>query len=527
MKVASTVIAAVLWRRWPTAKPRNSKAVKTSTRVYLGFDLGASSGRAVLGTLDGRRLQIQEIARFRNEPLRFQRRLHWNILSLWSHMTDAIGQCAQHGHKTLAGIGVDTWGVDFGLIGSDGALLRNPLCYRDPITLGIEPIVRAAIDQRELYRISGCPAVRVSTLSELMAISRGGDASLASADTLLMMSDLFRYALCGHKAVELTAGSSSQLIAIRGGAWSRKLLRAVKLSKKLFPEIVQPGTVVGKLDAGLADTAGVNRAPVVAIAGHDTASAAAAVPFVDPDCAMISCGTWSVVGAIVDTPNTSAESMAAGFINEFGLNSILFVKNISGLYLFENLHRDLHRDSRAMTYPAMVRAAVAATPLQYFLDIDAPSLLAGGDSITLVRQFLRRTCQKAEIGIGETVRTIIEAIAWSYRLPVAQLAKLTGRSLRRICLVGGGSRNRLLCQMAADATGLDVIAGPAEATVIGNLACQALATGQLKSAADIRKLVQNSFVLKTYRPRATAMWDSHLRRYQEIAEKFARTGKQH
>jgi sugar (pentulose or hexulose) kinase len=436
--------------------------------------------------------------------------------------------CAKQGYHAISGIGVDTWGVDFGLLGSDDLLLGNPLCYRDAITLGIEPAIRAAIDEKDLYRLTGWPVARVSTLSELAALNQsGGAVALRSAQTLLMMSDLFRHFLCGHKAVELTAGGSGQLIDIRSGAWCRKLLAAFRLPKRIFPNIVQPATVVGKLHAVLASETGLNRAPIVAVAGHDTASAAAAVPFADDDCAFISCGTWSVVGAVQKDPDTSSGALAAGFVNEFGLNSILFVKNIVGLYLFESLHRSLNRNSRKTSYAAMVRSAMAAKPFRYYLDINSPLLFATDDAEASIRSFLRNTGQKATADMADIIRAILEALAWSYRATLAQLATLTGRKRRRICLVGGGSRNRLLCQMAADATGLEVIAGPAEATVVGNLASQALATKQLRTVADIRQLVRNSFDLKTYRPKAAGQWDEHFHRYQEIAEKSARQSKPH
>ena len=497
--------------------------MKKLQHSYLGFDLGASSGRAILGVIRNRRLAIEEIARFPNAPCRLGDRLHWNVLSLWSHMIDAMRLCGRQGHNTLSGIGVDTWGVDFGLLGSDDRLLANPLCYRDTITERIEPVIRAVVEEKELYRLTGWPVVRVSTLSELAAMNRDGNTSaLRSARTLLMMSDLFRHLLCGDKSVELTAGGSGQLIDIRRGVWCRKLMAAFCLPKNIFPAIVRPAMVVGKLHANLASETGLNRAAIVAVAGHDTASAAAAAPFVEDDCALISCGTWSVVGAIQQQPNTSPEALAAGFVNEYGLDSILFVKNIVGLYLFESLHQSLHCDSKKKHYAAMVRSAGAAKPFRYFLNVNSPLLFATDDAEASIRNYLRKTGQKPSADTADMIRALLESLAWAYRETLAQLAALTGRTLRRICLVGGGSRNRLLCQMTADATGLEVIAGPAEATIIGNLAVQALATRQLQSTADIRKLVQNSFDLKTYRPRAKGLWDEHYHRYREIAERSAK-----
>ncbi len=497
--------------------------MKKSRRVYLGFDLGASSGRAVLGTLENRRLQIEEISRFPNTPGRLGDRLYWNVLSLWGRVVDAMRLCAQQRHETLSGIGVDTWGVDFGLLGPDDALMGNPLCYRDAVTEGIEAVIRAAVAEEELYRLTGWPVVRVSTLSEWVALNRtSGADTTQSARTLLLMSDLFRFFLCGHKAVELTSAGSGQLCNVGKGVWCKKLLAAFRLPGNILPPLVKTATVVGRLRAELAAETGLNRAPVVAVAGHDSASAAAAVPFADRDCAFISCGTWSVVGAIQTAPNTSREALAAGFVNEFGLESMLLVKNIIGLHPFECLHRALNRDSRKISYAAMVGTAAAAKPFGRYLDIGSPLLFATDDAEASIRRFLRATGQKSTANTGEIIRAVLEALAWKYRATISQLAMLTGRELKRICLVGGGARNRLLCQMAADATGLEVIAGPAEATVAGNLAVQALATGQLHTAADIRELVRNSFSLKTYRPRAKESWDANFDRYREIVEKSQR-----
>ena len=490
------------------------------TKVYLGFDLGASSGRAVLGFLEDRKLEIQQISRFSNSPSELGGRLYWNFLSLWNNLLDAMRRCAGQGHVRLSGIGVDTWGVDFGLLGADGKLLGNPICYRDSVTEGTEQLIGSVIGDKELYRLTGRGPSRVSTLSQLAALSRDpGAGTLRSSRTLLMMPDLFRYFLCGHKAVELTAAGSSQLVDVRSGKWCSRIFKTLRLPRRIMPEIVKPATAVGRMVPDLATWTGLNRAPVVAVAGHDTASAAAAVPLADADCAFISCGTWSVLGVIQEDPITTDEAFARGFANVLGLESILFAKIVMGLYLFENLRRALVNGGHKTSYSQMIKEASGSRPFGCFLNVNSPLFFVTEDPAACVKEFLRKTGQKVSQGTGSVVRALLEGLAWSYREAADDLAKLTGRELKRISLVGGGSRNRMLCQMVADATGLEVLAGPAEATVAGNLAVQALATGQLAKAADIREVIRNSFRLTTYRPKAARLWDKNLGRYLKITEK--------
>jgi rhamnulokinase len=492
--------------------------MKASESVYLGFDLGASNGRAVLGLLHDRRMTIKEISRFANAPCQHGDRWSWDFPSLWNNVRSAMRLCAKQGYRHLSGVGVDTWGVDFGLLDANGRLLANPICYRDPMTDGIERRIALAISQEELYRLTGTPFTRVSTLSQLAALAQSPAAgTLKSAKTLLMMPDLFRYYLCGHKGIELTAAGSSQLLNVQSARWSAKLFGALHLPCRIMPEIIQLATVVGRMSQALAAETGLNRAPVVAVAGHDTASAAAAVPLVGADTAFISCGTWLMIGSMEDRPITTADALRRGFVNLPGLESILFVKDRAGLYLFENLYRALRQTNRKLTYAQLLREASQAKPLSHFVDANWPGFFAVENTESAIRDFLRQTGQQTPRNIGLPVRTLLEGLAWSCRGAIQDLAAITGRTLRRISLVGGGARNALLCQMIADAAGLEVTAGPAEAAAAGNLAVQALATGRLRGVAEIRDLIRNSFRLKKYLPKETELWNRHESRYLEIA----------
>ena len=489
--------------------------------VYLGLDLGASSGRAVVGLLKGDKLlHMREIYRFANSPSRLGGRLYWDFLSLWNNILESMRRCAEQGHDRLAGIGVDTWGVDFGLLGADGELLGNPICYRDSTTQGIEPYIESIMDGQRLFRLTGSRPGQVLTLSQLAVLNRGpGQSRLKCAQTFLMMSDLFRYFLCGHKGVELTAAGSSQLANVRSGRWCSSIFDKFRFPRRIMPEIVRPGTIVGRLMPELAAETGLNRSPIIAVAGHDTASAVAAVPFVDEDCAFLSCGTWSVLGVVEDRPITSATAFSHGFCSIMGVDSIYFNKASMGLYLFANLCRVLPGGTSKSIYSKMLAQASRSKPHKCFLDVNSASLFVAEDPAASVKTFLQKTGQKASQDTGSIVRVLLEGLAWSYRKTVRELATLTGRDLKRISLVGGGSKNKLLCQMTADATGLEVVAGPAEATVAGNLGLQSFAAGQLREVVDIRELVKKSFRLTTYKPKSTQLWDQNYPRYLKILEK--------
>lgn len=488
--------------------------------AYLGLDLGAGSGRAVVGLLDHNRLKVKEINRFANAPVWMNGTLYWNTLYLWGHIVESMQMCRREGYSKLSGIGVDTWGVDFGLLGGDGQLLANPVCYRDGRTEGIERTITGGIDQQALYQLTGMSLSRFTTFAQLLAVKgTRGNETLRTAKTLLMMPDLFRYALCGQADGELTTVGSSQLVNIRTGRWSDTLFKRFKLSRRLMPKIVKPGTVTGPMLPDVCRQAGIASGPVIAVAGHDTPSAAAAVPFTEEDTCFLSCGTWSVLGILLDRPITSTSACELGFVNEFGLDKVLFVKNTMGFYLLESLRRTWRQGGVPLSYSQIVTAAAAAKPFSLFLDVNAPMFFAAEGVDQAVRSFLRRAGQRMRARRGTILRTIFEGLAFSYRQDLGELEDLTGRRFKRISLVGGGARNRLLCQMIADATGCEVVAGPVEATVAGNLAIQALATGQLGSPSEISGLMKRSFKLTPYKPRRATNWDKNVDRYMKVVEK--------
>ena len=483
--------------------------------TYLAIDLGAGSGRAILGHLGASGLELEEIHRFTNGPVGVGGTLYWDFARLWQEVVHALGLCGRR-RIDLAGIGVDTWGVDFGLIGADGRLLGNPFCYRDGITDGMDRRIADAIPRAEFYRLTGMTPAPVATLSQLCGLKQRGAADrLRMARSLLMMPDLFRYFLCGHEGVELTSAGSTLMTNIRTRRWCPRVARSLGIPGRILPPIVTPPTVVGRLHAELAERTGVGRVPVIAVAGHDSLSAAAAAPYADERTAFISCGTWSVAGRTQDRPVTRCEALDAGFVNELGVSSILFARNMTGLYLFENLKRSMDAAGEKLSYPAMVREASQAKPFAAFIDPSAPEFAIAADPAQSVRAYLGRTGQRVPRSRGTVMRMLIEALAASHGAAIRDLGRVTGADIRRVCLVGGGCRNGLLCQMTADACGVDVIAGPAEATAIGNLALQAVATRRLGGVDAIRELVRLSFRPRTYRPGATDAWERHAQKWHD------------
>ncbi len=490
--------------------------MKTSGR-FLAFDLGASSGRAILGTLRGGRMRLEEIHRFANLPEAFRGRMHWNVLSLWGEMLHAMRRCAETGVTRPSCVGVDTWGVDFALLGRDGRLLGLPICYRDGLFEGMERVTARAIGADRLFRITGHPPARVTTLSQLVGLNRSPSRKLLrDADTFLMTPDLFRYLLCGRKGVDRTEAGTSQLVDLRAGRWSRAVFRELGLPLGMMPRMLAPGTLAGELTDEVRSSTGLARTPVAVVAGHDTASAAAAAPFADEQTAFLSLGTWACLG--VQTPRgiTTPAARRAGFVNEYGLDSVLFVRNLSGMYLVEALRRQLHRQGKPVSHARMARAAAAAKPFSHFLDVNEESFFLVDDPVAQANKYLAQTGQRPVRAWQELMRALLEGQALSFRRALADVESTTGRSLRRICLIGGGSRNRLMCRMVADATGLEVIAGPAEATAAGNVAIQALAVGVLRDPEHIRELVRKSFPPEVYTPRDTRAWESGLARCEEL-----------
>jgi rhamnulokinase len=494
-----------------------------ATTSYLALDLGAESGRGLLGRFDGEILVIDEVHRFPNGPIKLLDTLHWDLPRLFDEIKTALRKVAGS-DCTLDGIGIDTWGVDFGLVGRGNTLLGNPVHYRDARTEGMLDAAFASIPRDQLYTITGLQFLPFNTIFQLLALKRANSPLLEVAETLLMMPDLFGWLLTGERAGERTDASTTQLLDPRTGLWSDELCRALDLPRPILPALIEPGSELGPLRRSVAEEVGMPTAVhVIAPGTHDTASAVAAVPVAShssssssapPDWCYLSSGTWSLLGVEVSQPVINAETMRYNFTNEGGVaGTTRLLKNIMGLWLVQESRRTWARTGREMTYEELTARAQAAPPFAALVDPDDPSFLPPGDMPARLVAFCKRTGQRLPENEGGLVRCCLESLALKYRWTIERLEAILGTSIKTIHVVGGGARNSLLCQFTADACGRPVHAGPVEATAIGNILMQAVGRRQLGSVADLRAVVARSFPVAAYEPRDTAAWDRAADRF--------------
>jgi len=488
----------------------------TDPSHFLAFDLGAESGRAVLGTLHGCKLSIHEVRRFPNTPRALAGHIHWNVYALFDEMKTAMREGAAALGARPESIGVDTWGVDFGLLAGNGDLLGLPFCYRDHRNIGAMEEYFKIVPREALYEATGIQFLPFNTLFQIYAMVRERSPLLDAAADLLFMPDLFNYLLTGRKAAEFTIATTSQILDPRTKAWIPGLFQAMGLSKRILQDIIEPGTVLGPLTEKVIAETGFRGVPVVATAGHDTAAAVAAVPADGRNWAYISSGTWSLVGVEENAPIISPQSLESNFTNEGGVGgTIRFLKNVTGLWLVQGCRKEWAK-AGPISYEELVKAAAAAPAFAAFIDPDCPDFLNPPDMPEALNDYCRKTGQKPPGSRAALVRVLLESLALKYRFVIDQLRLVLGHSIEKIHVIGGGSRNGLLCQFTANATGLPVVAGPAEATAVGNILVQAMATGQVSSLAEMRAIIRGSFDLRTYEPADTEAWDAAYVRFRDV-----------
>jgi rhamnulokinase len=496
-----------------------------TTSNYLALDLGAESGRGLLGRFDGQRLELEEVHRFPNGPVRMLDTLYWDLPRLFEEVKTAIKKAAA-GPGELDGAGVDTWGVDFGLIGRGETLLGNPVHYRDARTDGMLEAAFQRVPRERIYEITGLQFLPFNTLYQLLAMVRSRSPILEMAETLLMMPDLFGWLLTGRRAGERTDASTTQLLDPRTGTWSDELCRDLGLPRAILPELIEPGTELGPLRSSVAEEIGWTRPlTIMAPATHDTASAVAAVPAnrasasasSPPDWCYLSSGTWSLLGVEVPRPVISAETMRYNFTNEGGVaGTTRLLKNIMGLWLVQESRRTWARTGREWSYEELTARAQVAPPFTTLVDPDDTTFLATGDMPARLAAYCRRTNQAPPADEGALVRCCLESLALKYRWAIDRLEAILGTTIRTIHVVGGGSKNALLCQFTADACGRPVHAGPVEATAIGNILMQALGRGRLDSIAGLRAVVARSFPVTIYEPKDTDAWSDAAGRFAPL-----------
>ena len=495
----------------------------SKTTDYLALDLGAESGRGLLGRFDGDRLTLEEVHRFPNGPVRMLDTIHWDVPRLFDEMKTALRK-ATVGRPGLDGVGVDTWGVDFGLVGRNDTLLGNPVHYRDPRTDGIMESAFGMVPRERIYEITGLQFMPINTAYQLLAMKVQGSPLLEVAQTLLMIPDLFGWLLTGRRAGERTDASTTQLLNPRDGAWSDELCNGFGLPRSILPELIDPGTELGPLRRSVADELGISAPLTVLVPGtHDTASAVAAVPTKGtgsnpPDWCYISSGTWSLLGVEVPRPVINESTLRYNFTNEGGVaGTTRLLKNIMGLWLVQECRRTWARAGREYSYDELIAKARAARPFATLVEPDDPTFLAPGDMPARLAAYASKTGQPIPADEGAFVRCALESLALKYRWTIRRLEQILGTTIKAVHVVGGGSRNALLCQFTADACGIPVHAGPVEATAAGNVLLQAMARRRVGSLAEARAIVAASFPVDTFEPRETAAWEEASGRFEGLA----------
>ena len=486
------------------------------TANFVAVDLGASSGRLIVGAWNGRNFSLEELHRFRNSGIRVAGRLHWDILAMWSEMQQGMTKCRARFDAPTA-IGVDAWGVDFALLDARGHLLSNPYHYRDSRTDGIPHLVFQRIDPYELFRQTGVQTMQINTLFQLYSMVHGADPQVMIADTLLMLPDLFHYFLCGARVVEYTEATTTQMYSPTEG-WAGEVLDTLEIPTRILPDVVFPGTQLAPVRTEVLRDTGFNRGfPVVAVASHDTASAVAAIPDMDENSVFISSGTWSLMGVELREPITSDRAYSLGFTNEGGADgTILLVKNLTGLWLLQECQRQWNSEDREYPWSDITAMAASAPVFACLLDVDAGDFRAPANMPQAIADYCGRTSQPDAETIGAVARGCLESLALKYRSVMESLKTLTCRRFETIRIVGGGCMNALLCQMTADACNRIVVSGPAEASAFGNVMLQAIATGHISNVGAGRAAIAESIQCVSYFPQRTELWDEAYSRLEKI-----------
>lgn len=484
----------------------------------LAFDFGASSGRAILGVFDGEKISLNEVHRFSNNPVNVRGTVYWDVLRLFHEIKEGLLEAHKEGG--FSSVGIDTWGVDFGLIAKDGALLENPIHYRDERNIGMVQKAGEIMELSKLYDITGIQFMDFNTLFQLLSLKQNRPHVLENAQKLLFMPDLFNYMLTGKMATEYSIATTSQMIELKTHDWSKDILDTFGIKESLLPPVKRTGSVLGELSPSLCEELSIDSAKVVLVASHDTQSAVTAVPSLEKDFVFISSGTWSLFGTEVSEPIVNECSKSLNITNEGGYDySTAFLKNICGLWLIQESRRQWGRVGNSYSYADLERLALSEEPFKCFIDPDSPEFTAMGNIPERVQDFCRRTNQYVPQTVGEIMRCIYESLVLKYRYTFDSIKKCTGKEYSKIHIVGGGTKDGLLSEMTANACNTAVLAGPVEATVLGNIAIQLLSSGDIKSIKEARKIIANSEALKEYSPTEHEKWDAAFSEFKKIINK--------
>ena len=485
-------------------------------KSFLAFDIGATSGRSILGTLDNGRLQMKELTRFSNQMLQIGNHFHWNIYSLFEYLKAALIAVNKEGVK-ISSIGIDTWGVDFALIANDGAILGAPYAYRDPHTDGMPDKYFSIVPREKVYDLTGIQVMNFNSLYQLFALKQANSSLLEAASEMLFMPDALAYLLTGNKVVEYTIASTSQILNPRTKQFEAQLLEAAGVAPSILGDLVISGHVVGTLTDALADESELGKVPVIAVAGHDTASAVAAVPAENERFAYLSSGTWSLMGIEVKDAIINDETYTLNFTNEGGIEGTTrFLKNITGMWLLEQCLKEWKKEGITYAYEKLVHIAESAPAFQSLIDPDHASFANPASMTKAIREYCIASGQIAPETHAEFVRCVFESLSLKYKSILEKLIDLAPFAIEKLHVIGGGSKNPLLNQWTANAIGIPVIAGPSEATAIGNIMIQAKAAGCVGSLTEMRQIIRNSIQLEEFLPENEAEWGKAYGKFLKV-----------
>lgn len=488
-----------------------------ASSVYLAVDLGASSGRVMAAFVGGDKIILEELNRFPTKGYEENGSYYWDVQDIFSYVVEGLKQAQVRFGDRVAGIGVDTWGVDYGLLDASGKLIGNPYMYRDGRTEGVEARIQKTTPRKTIYKETGIQFMFFNTINQLVAEKESAKSRFGAAVDLLFMPDLFNFWLCGQKIQERSMASTSQLLNPTTGVWSEVLLDALELPKHLFKPITEPGTRIGSLLPELQEQTGLGAVPVFAVAGHDTGSAVAGAPLSETVPAFLSSGTWSLMGVELNQPIINEATLAASYSNEAGVEGTTrFLKNICGMWLVEQLKEEWSADGEDYSYDTLVQLARESTPFKFIIDPDADTFARPGPMAGRIQECCRERDQPVPQSHGELLRTVFDSLACKYRLVFDQLSELSGSPLTALRVVGGASQNDFLNQCTADALGCPVHAGPVEATSLGNVLMQLRGAGKIPSLAAGRQRVENSVETKTFLPADSAAWQPPIARLKTM-----------
>lgn len=486
-------------------------------KKVLAFDFGASSGRAIIGKYENGKIVMEEIHRFANDPVSINGTMYWDVLRLFHEVKQGIIKAKIAGG--FDSIGIDTWGVDFGLLDKNGALLENPVHYRDKRNFDMIEETAKLMPKREIYEKTGIQFLEFNTLCQLLSLKQNRPYLLERADKILFMPDLISYFLTGKMVSEFSVATTSQMINVHTGKWDKDLLEMVGIKEENFAPIVESGATVGMLSDEICEELGVKAVPVIAVCGHDTQSAISAVPKAEGDIAFISCGTWSIFGTELDKPVVNDITYEMSVTNEGGFGNVIgFLKNIAGLWLIQESRRQWKREGKDYSFAELEKMALECESFKCFIDPDDQSFVSPGDMPKRIKEYCEKTNQYVPQTDGEVMRCMYESLAMKYKLIFEKIKKCTGKNYDTINMIGGGTKDTLLCKMTSSSCNCNVVTGPVESTALGNIAVQLIAAGEMKDISEARKIIAECEELKYYMPSDADKWAEAYEKFEAVIQ---------